>query len=70
MFAARSCAASTRQVLRTQAPRRFGSSHAHAEPVNEGFGVSYSPPNGLKMKRRLSTDRQCHYSRLLTCGFH
>ncbi|KAJ5600002.1 hypothetical protein N7450_001069 [Penicillium hetheringtonii] len=41
MFAARSCAASTRQVLRTQAPRRFGSSHAHAEPVNEGFGRSF-----------------------------
>ncbi|CAI7615001.1 hypothetical protein N7533_008931 [Penicillium manginii] len=41
MFVARSCAASTRQVLRTQAPRRFGSSHAHAEPVNEGFGRSF-----------------------------
>ncbi|KAJ5975252.1 hypothetical protein N7481_008959 [Penicillium waksmanii] len=41
MFAARSCAASTRQVLRTQAPRRFGSSHAHAEPVNEGVGRSF-----------------------------
>ncbi|KAJ5902393.1 hypothetical protein N7495_002921 [Penicillium taxi] len=40
MFA-RSAAASMRQVLRTQPPRRFGSSHAHAEPVNESFGRSF-----------------------------
>ncbi|KAJ5936388.1 hypothetical protein N7454_005023 [Penicillium verhagenii] len=41
MFAARRCAASSRQLLRSQPPRRFGSSHAHAEPVNESFGPSF-----------------------------
>ncbi|KAJ5752404.1 hypothetical protein N7520_009321 [Penicillium odoratum] len=41
MFAARRCAASSRQLLRSQPPRRFGSSHAHAEPVNESFGRSF-----------------------------
>ncbi|KAJ5286853.1 hypothetical protein N7478_002539 [Penicillium angulare] len=41
MFAARCCAVSSRQVLRSQPPRRFGSSHAHAEPVNESFGRSF-----------------------------
>ncbi|KAJ5082030.1 hypothetical protein N7532_011073 [Penicillium argentinense] len=41
MFAARTCAASSRQLLRTQVPRRFGSSHAHAEPVNESLGRSF-----------------------------
>ncbi|CAL5868655.1 uncharacterized protein PFLUO_LOCUS2882 [Penicillium psychrofluorescens] len=39
MFAARRTAASTRQLLRNQQPRRFASHHA--EPVNEGFGPSF-----------------------------
>ena len=45
MFAARSSAATTRQLLR-QTPRRFGSHSAHSEPVNESFGVSCSFPAG------------------------
>ncbi|EPS25999.1 hypothetical protein PDE_00935 [Penicillium oxalicum 114-2] len=40
MFAARSSAATTRQLLR-QTPRRFGSHSAHSEPVNESFGRSF-----------------------------
>ncbi|KAJ5247003.1 hypothetical protein N7468_001986 [Penicillium chermesinum] len=40
MFAARR-AVSSRQLLRSQPPRRFGSSHAHAEPVNESLGRSF-----------------------------
>ncbi|KAJ5577829.1 uncharacterized protein N7459_006793 [Penicillium hispanicum] len=41
MFAARRSAASMRRLALQHPPRRFGSSHAHAEPVNESFGRSF-----------------------------
>jgi hypothetical protein len=44
MSFARQSVASARQLLRNQQPRRFASHAAHAEPVNESFGVrSISP---------------------------
>lgn len=56
MFAARRCAVSSRQLLRSQPPRRFGSSHAHAEPVNESFGVSFHIPAGPPESRNVRED--------------
>ena len=50
MFAAKRSAASMRQLLRTQPPRRFGSHSAHAEPVNESFGVSSSPRESIRIR--------------------
>lgn len=53
MFAARRVAASGRRLAAQQPPRRFGSHSAHAEPVNEGFGVSSPLPVTVELGHEL-----------------
>jgi hypothetical protein len=61
MFAARRFAASSRRLAAQQPPRRFGSHSAHAEPVNEGIGVSsYPPAADLEVSDELQRTPNCN----------